>query len=361
MAVHLERECRNKPCAKYLEYCKRKYPCNVCHQKGHFAKDCSRKSSQSSQASNKPNSSQIAYLCLSVGSPSANAKTLKSQNLELKNEKYSYVTVSLSAGNINHIKSSSQNNRKSYQDCAAAQHMTSHKDLFTNYAKLDEPTYFIIGDVSKMEAVGTGDIYLESYNGDGWKKIILTNVLHVPEIPFNLFSVIKMLDRDHSRTADSQYSKFLNKDNEIIVMAERDGDLFKMKFREPELHDQMNLTNAQEEERCMIGTPIKVWQERLAHQNVRHTKEVLKLNNINFTDDWGDSVCEGCVYGKQHRISHPENKKVAGKPLDVVHVDLGEIYIRSLGGEKYFLLQKNDFSHFRTTYFFKTKDEAVKK
>lgn len=35
--------------------------------------------------------------------------------------------------------------------------------------------------------------------------------------------------------------------------------------------------------------------------------------------------------------------------------------IKSLGGAKYFLLFKDDFSHFQTVYFLKTKDEAALK
>lgn len=33
--------------------------------------------------------------------------------------------------------------------------------------------------------------------------------------------------------------------------------------------------------------------------------------------------------------------------------------VKSLGGAKYFILFKDDFSHFRTVYFLKTKDEAA--
>ena len=35
--------------------------------------------------------------------------------------------------------------------------------------------------------------------------------------------------------------------------------------------------------------------------------------------------------------------------------------VQSLGGAKYFLLLKNDYSHFRNIYFLKTKDEAPAK
>lgn len=72
-------------------------------------------------------------------------------------------------------------------------------------------------------------------------------------------------------------------------------------------------------------------------------------------------MCSGCVYGKQNRISHPINKIIAEKPLDLIHVDLCEMNMKSLGGAKYFLLFKDDFTHFRTVYFLKTKDEAASK
>lgn len=40
---------------------------------------------------------------------------------------------------------------------------------------------------------------------------------------------------------------------------------------------------------------------------------------------------------------------------------MDEIDIRSLGGAKYFLLFKNDFTHYRTVNFVKTKDKTTTK
>lgn len=52
---------------------------------------------------------------------------------------------------------------------------------------------------------------------------------------------------------------------------------------------------------------------------------------------------------------------MSSKPLELVHVDLCEMDVRSLGGAKYFLLFKDDFSHYRTVYFLKSKEEAFEK
>lgn len=40
--------CKNKPCTKYLAYCKNNYACNTCNQKGHFVKDCPKGNSDES-------------------------------------------------------------------------------------------------------------------------------------------------------------------------------------------------------------------------------------------------------------------------------------------------------------------------
>lgn len=82
---------------------------------------------------------------------------------------------------------------------------------------------------------------------------------------------------------------------------------------------------------------------------------------MKYVDDLNDYVYPGFVCGKQHHISHSLITKVAQRPLDLVHVDVCELNILSLGGGKYFLLFKDDFSHFRTMYFLKSKDETVSK
>lgn len=362
---HLKKDCKNKPCAKYLEFCKNKYSCNVCQQKGHFAKDCP---SGKGQDKKTGIADEGAYACISKSS-SLNSEHSESENdsgrLKLaklkKNKVHAYFTISLSAGDIKYINSTSDRVRIWYQDCGATRHMTSHRDLFTNYCELNNSTFVIIGDATELKAFGRGDIMFEAHNGEAWRKIILKNVLHVPDMPFNLFSVVRMLDRGHTQVADSKKSEFYDVNGNVVIMAMRDGDLFQMKFRELESEDQEESLRKQATENCMMSVSIKVWHERLAHQNVRHTREVLNNNGIVYVDDWGDYVCEGCAYGKQHRVPHPMNPKRAEEPLQLIHVDLGEMNVRSLGGAKYFLLFKDDYTHYRTVYFLKTKDEAVKK
>ncbi|KAG5883167.1 hypothetical protein JTB14_010303 [Gonioctena quinquepunctata] len=301
---HIKKHCRNKPCPKYLEYCK--------------------------NGNDQNNGSQRSY--------------------QRNSNRRAFISNGLSTANVKVILSENDCSDCWYQDCGASQHMTSRKDWLTNFVELKEHMNVLIGDATKLEGIGIGEVELTAFNGKEWYEVLLKNVLYVPKMSFNLFSVSQMLDKGYIREADASQSTFKSReDNKIVAIAKRDENLFKMMFRQ------------EEDEKCLVTMSIKTWHERFAHQNVQYVKDTLKRNGVKYVDDWNDYVCPGCVYGKQHHISHPLNTKVAQRPLDLVHVDLCEMNIISLGGAKYFLLFKDDFSHFRTVYFLKSKDEAVSK
>lgn len=139
---HFKKNCRNKPSAKYTAYCKKNYSCKNCNQKGHFAKEC--------KLQRKPNQD----------SEESSAKT------ESKNTR-AFITVSLSAADYKSITSKLNSNVSWYQDCAATQPMTSHKEWMVNYTELNKPVMVIIGDAKKMEGIGIADVELQAYNGQG--------------------------------------------------------------------------------------------------------------------------------------------------------------------------------------------------
>lgn len=323
---HVKKDCKNKPCSKYFEYCKKNYGCNICKQKGHFAKECPQENSEKS------------------------SNEMSDRNNSSKSKRRAFITIGLSTAKINHINSKSMHNNSWYQDCGATQHMTFQEKWLTNFTEFHEPTKVLIGDATELEGIGVGDIEVEAFDGQNWNEVVLKNVLLVPQLTFNLFSVSEMLDKGYIQSSNAKESIFKTPDGEeTVAIAERDEKLYKMLFRRKQI------------DRCLITSSIRMWHEKLAHQNVKYVRDILKKNYIDYIDDWNDYVCPGCVYGKQHRVSHPKNEKVAENPLDLIHVDLCEMNIPSLGGAKYFLLLKDDFSHFRTVYFLKHKDEAAGK
>ena len=76
-----------------------------------------------------------------------------------------------------------------------------------------------------------------------------------------------------------------------------------------------------------------------------------------------DSLCEGCILGKQHRESFPSGKSIRAKaPLEIVHSDLcGPMQAPSLAGSQYFLTFIDDFTRKTWVYFLKNKSEVFEK
>lgn len=118
--------------------------------------------------------------------------------------KRALVSLSLSA-----VRMSNQEYKNEwFQDCAASEHMSSYKEMFVNFSDLKVPTDIVIGDGTELKAVGRGDIELEAFDGQCWSEVILKDVLYVPEMSFNVFSVGLVLDKECTQSANSEISVF---------------------------------------------------------------------------------------------------------------------------------------------------------
>ena len=72
-----------------------------------------------------------------------------------------------------------------------------------------------------------------------------------------------------------------------------------------------------------------------------------------------DNVCEGCIYGKMHRLPFPKTVWKARAPLELVHADIcGPTRTPSLSNKRYFLLFINDYTRMMRIYFLDQKLEA---
>lgn len=113
---------------------------------------------------------------------------------------------------------------------------------------------------------------------------------------------------------------------------------------------------------CYLSKKIEsltVWHERFAHQNLEQVKNVLLKANIKFFDDSASFVCEKCLAGKQHRLPFCLSVSRATEKLELVHADVcGPMEQVSLGGARYFLLLKVDYSAYKSAFFIKNKSDV---
>jgi transposase InsO family protein len=106
-----------------------------------------------------------------------------------------------------------------------------------------------------------------------------------------------------------------------------------------------------------------LWNFRFGHLNfgglkLLHTKDMVKGFPL---IEKPERICEGCIFGKQHRESFPVGKSYREKaPLEIVHSDIcGPMQTPSIGGSTYFLTFIDDFSRKTWIYFLKHKSDAL--
>lgn len=101
-----------------------------------------------------------------------------------------------------------------------------------------------------------------------------------------------------------------------------------MVFKCNERLNEVSIANINE-----AKSDLKIWGEKLVHQNV--------------------------ILGKQHKFPFPESKTKSRVVCELIHMDLcGQMERQSIGGSKYFLLLKDDYSHYRKVYFLQKKKEV---
>lgn len=193
--------------------------------------------------------------------------------------------------------------------------------------------------------------------GPGQKKKVglcarLKKYYNVPLLKCNLFSASAVVDKGYT-IITHKTDCHIRKNNEVVATGRRDGNLFRLEILAQEGATANHVKYAD-------SSTLQQWHQKLAHQNVQQCKKILKNHELDVPDE--EFQCEACIFGKQHRLPFPESTSVTTKPGEVVHADVcGPMEEDSIGRSKYFLLFKDDYSHYRTVYFLKQKSEAYEK
>ena len=75
--------------------------------------------------------------------------------------------------------------------------------------------------------------------------------------------------------------------------------------------------------------------------------------NMNFIDR------DGCALGKMHKLSFKNRTSQSEEVGDLIHADVnGPMRTISLGGSRYYVCFKDDYSKFRKIVFLKNKNEV---
>ena len=312
--------------------------CFRCHQFGHVKWNCpknkksSKKKTQKKQASTNKDDSAAANHA-AVDSVTTGADEVVALTVQALKASYG----------------SSDNTGKWVIDSGASRHMSGESNLFENYIEFSNPINVTLGDERCLKAMGTGNIYIN--NNDDNIRYVLNDVLYVPELSFNLFSVGKCANKGHNITFNNNGCAVISKSGDVLVNGQKEGDLYYLNVHDNDIY-------------CNIAdtSDLELWHRRYGHLGITNLK---KLVNSNMVEGFKGTltgkldVCEPCAYGKQHRAPFPVSKTCSKEVLELVHTDVcGKMEVKSLSGNEYFVTFIDDKSRYIWVYFLKYKSQV---
>lgn len=235
-------------------------------------------------------------------------------------------------------------------DSGATRHMAPNRDRFSTYTRFDQPEKVTIADGRVVDAIGTGNIRISaSVSRKVNRKGTLHDVLHVPDLKQNLFSVKSATSRDLIIQFGHTRCWIKNKRSQIHAMGTLVNKLY-----------YLDLVDS--DHRACKASCNDIWHQRLAHAGHTTIRRANSESLVTGADlsDVSTSICEPCVKGKMARKPY---KPVGGiksqRVLELVHTDVcGPMQNNSIGGSRYFVSFIDDYSRYAHVFFVSNKSDV---
>eukprot|EP00253_Pinus_taeda_P035154 PITA_35154 len=195
------------------------------------------------------------------------------------------------------------------------------------------------------------------------------NVITLMQKGYNVFfknDVCTILDRPPSKQLIAKVQMTENRmfPLKIISDLQKEGTQLQLSMNSQE-EGRKKATVTQVNLQVEVKDENWLWHLRFEHLNfgglnLLHRKGMVKgLPLI----EKPDSVCEGCILGKQHRETFPARNSMRAKaPLEIVHSDLcGPMQTPSIGGSHYVLTFIDDYTRKTWVFLLKQKSEVFER
>ena len=239
-------------------------------------------------------------------------------------------------------------------DSGAMSHMCTSRELFNDCNELQKIEKVTVGDGRLLKVVGRGTVgLLMRLPGGKVQRCVLQDVLHVPDLAYNLVSVSKASERGKLTEFDGVDCRFKNSDGKVVAMGTRCGSLY---FLDCQSSEEANV----------VGSNEDLWHKRYGHlgyDGLRRLAAERLVDGFDFNCKKQISFCEACTKGKQHKSPFLVGGGTRAEGmLDLVHTDVcGKLNPRSVGGAEYFVTFVDDKSRFVWVYVLKSKGEVFSK
>ena len=245
-------------------------------------------------------------------------------------------------------------------DSGASCHMSYSSTGMINYREADATMRTASGKGYPIE--GYGDLPLTFRSSSGEVPLLLCNVAHVPSVSYHLLSLRVAADNGHTYTGNKNGVTVKFKTGETIFFPSVGRLNFLYAYRPGALDDEnANAVFGPGRESSNRGTPggINAFHAAHAHAHEGALRKTAKQMSVTLKGELHE--CKGCSMAKGIRMSVPSKTHGrAAKRLFRVFVDLrGKKHVASIGGNKYPMIVRDDFSRHAWMYFVSHKHDAA--
>ena len=227
--------------------------------------------------------------------------------------------------------------------------MTNNKTFFKQLYPCNDKQV-ILANGKSINVKGHGEGILECIVEGIVNKILVKDVLYIPELENNLISVQKLTNQGF--IVDFIKDKCtISKENKIFAVAKMESSLYKLQCVE-----KANLAWDGNSRACIHG-----WHRRLGHREPEVVRKTLFFESKTTIDNCKEKLfCESCIRGKMTKLPFPEkSENKSNHILDLVHTDLcGPMQTLTPSYNKYILTLIDDYSRYTVIFLLKNKYEV---
>ncbi|UYV68055.1 hypothetical protein LAZ67_5002921 [Cordylochernes scorpioides] len=242
-------------------------------------------------------------------------------------------------------------------DSGATDHMTSRREWFSTFEEIPEGVHPVcLEDGKKIYAKGKGNIDILSYVDSQKINATLLDVLYIPELETNLFSISTATKHGLTLICKGNQIKLTKNSKVLVTGIKENSNLYRI-FIKAKQSSQTHVAQLS----------LDIWHQRMGHVNPVELTQMFENNvfeeDIKIRENPDSLLCEACIYGKQNRkVFHASTSPNSTYPGELIYSDVcGPMSKRSPGGSLYFVSFKDDFSRFRVAYFIRHKSDVLEK
>lgn len=238
-------------------------------------------------------------------------------------------------------------------DSGASSHMTGRRDLIDNYKILDEPCPVTIANGDVLHAFGIESVRAVSAFDN--KPLRFKEVYHVPGMAANLFSIGAATDNGFRVNFEGSSMTVLRDSTIVATGSKIEAKLYKLDVKIPMTAKLVRAERTLDEWHAILGHAASDKIKQMARDNV--------VRGLKIVEETRHQVegCGDCQAGKGHRASHPSSQRQrVTEVLERIHMDLvGPIKVPSVGGQRFFILLRDEYSTHLFVEFMKNKGEVA--